>query len=367
MSRFTPVPSVGLASLTTMGVGGAAEWFGTLTSVADVQDACAWAGDRGVPLTVMAGGSNLIVSDRGVHGLVVRVAIPGVQLARGGGGDGGVLRAVAGAGVSWDALVAEVVAAGGWGAECLSGIPGSVGATPVQNVGAYGQEVSQVIEAVDAVDRLTGEAVDIPVGACAFAYRTSRFRSADRDRYIIVGVRFGFGREAGAYTYPDLTRALAARHVQRPEPADVREAVLGIRREKGMVVDPTNPDTRSAGSFFLNPVIDRGLAERLPELAGGETLPMFPAEPGRVKVPAAWLIERAGGHRGMVAGRAGLSTRHTLAIINRGGATSDEIVDLAVSLKRLVVERFGVWLTPEPMFAGFGDDARMTFLQKVEG
>ena len=363
MSSFAPVPSVGLASLTTMGVGGAAEWFGTLTSVAHVQEACAWAGDRGVPLTVMAGGSNLIVSDRGVPGLVVRVEIPGVQLAW----DGGALRAAAGAGVSWDALVAEVVAAGGWGAECLSGIPGSVGATPVQNVGAYGQEVSQVIEAVDAVDRLTGEAVHLPVGACAFAYRTSRFRSTDRDRYIIVGVRFGFGREAGAYTYPDLTRALAARHVQRPEPADVREAVLGIRRAKGMVVDPTDPDTRSAGSFFLNPVIDRRLAERLPELAGGEIPPMFPAESGRVKVPAAWLIERAGGHRGMVAGRAGLSTRHTLAIINRGGATSDEIVDLAVSLKCRVVDLFGVWLTPEPMFAGFGDDARMTFLQKVEG
>ena len=366
MSSFTPVPAVGLAPLTTLGVGGAAQWFGTLTSVAHVQEACAWAGDRGVPLTVMSGGSNLVVSDRGVPGLVVRVAIPGVQLDR-GGGDGGALRAVAGAGVPWDALVAEVVAAGGWGAECLSGIPGSVGATPVQNVGAYGQDVSQVIEAVDVVDRRTGEALTFPVGACAFAYRTSRFRSVDRDRYIIVGVRFGFGLEPVAYTYPDLTRALAARHVRRPVPGDVREAILGIRRVKGMVVDPTDPDTRSAGSFFLNPVIGRGLAERLPERAGGEIPPMFPAEPGRVKVPAAWLIERAGGHRGMVAGRAGLSTRHTLAIINRGGATSDEIVDLAVSLKRLVVERFGVWLTPEPMFAGFGDDARMTFLQKVEG
>ena len=363
MSSFTPVPSVGLASLTTMGVGGAAEWFGTLTSVAHVQDACAWAADRGVPLTVMAGGSNLVVSDRGVPGLVVRVAIPGVQLAW----DGGGLRVAAGAGVSWDALVAGVVAVGGWGAECLSGIPGSVGATPVQNVGAYGQDVSQVIEAVDAVDRRTGETVTFPAGACAFAYRTSRFRSADRDRYIIVGVRFGFGREAGAYTYPELTRALAARRVQRPVPMDVREAVLGIRRVKGMVVDPADPDTCSAGSFFLNPVIDRGLAERLPALAGGETPPMFPAQSDRVKVPAAWLIERAGGHRGMVAGRAGLSTRHTLAIINRGGATSDEIVDLAVSLKRRVVERFGVFLTPEPVFAGFGDDARMVFLQKVEG
>ncbi|MEQ1896576.1 MAG: UDP-N-acetylmuramate dehydrogenase [Vicinamibacterales bacterium] len=363
MSSFTPVPAVGLASLTTLGVGGAAQWFGTLTSVAHVQEACAWAGDRRVPLTVMAGGSNLVVSDRGVQGLVVRVAIPGVQLAW----DGRVLRAGAGAGVCWDALVAEVVAAGGWGAECLSGIPGSVGATPVQNVGAYGQEVSQVIEAVEAVDRGTGEAVTFPLGECVFAYRASRFRSADRDRYIIVGVRFGFGREAGAYTYPDLTRELAARHVQRPVPGDVREAVLGIRRAKSMVVDPTDPNTRSAGSFFLNPVIDRAVAERLPELAGGEIPPMFPAESGRVKVPAAWLIERAGGHRGMVAGRAGISTRHTLAIINRGGATSDEIVDLAVNLKRRVVDRFGVSLTPEPMFAGFGDDARMTFLQKVEG
>ena len=366
MSSFTPVPAVGLASLTTLGVGGAAQWFGTLTSVAHVQEACAWAGDRGVPLTVMSGGSNLVVSDRGVPGLVVRVAIPGVQLAR-DGGDGGVLRAMAGAGVSWDALVAEVVAAGGWGAECLSGIPGSVGATPVQNVGAYGQEVSQVIEAVEAVDRRTGALVRWPVGECAFGYRTSRFRSVDRDRYIITGVRLLFGSDAGVYSYPDLTRALAARPAGRPAPLDVREAVLGIRRAKGMVVDRTDPDTRSAGSFFLNPVIGRGLAERLPERTGGEIPPMFPAEPGRVKVPAAWLIERAGGHRGMVAGRAGLSTRHTLAIINRGGATSDEIVDLAVSLKRLVVERFDVWLTPEPMFAGFGDDARMTFLQKVEG
>ena len=364
MSSFTPVPSVGLAAMTTMGVGGAAEWFAELTTVQHVQDACAWAGDRGLPLTVMAGGSNLVVSDRGVPGLVVRVAIPGVQLARGGGG--GALRASAGAGVCWDALVAEVVAAGGWGTECLSGIPGSVGATPVQNVGAYGQEVSQVIEAVEAVDRRTGAVVQYPVGECAFGYRTSRFRFVDRDRYIIVGVRFAFGRQATPYTYPDLTRALEARHVQRPAPVDVREAVLGIRRAKGMVVDPADSDTRSAGSFFLNPVMDRGVAERLPEQAGGEAPPLFPAEAGRVKVPAAWLIERAGGHRGMVAGRAGLSTRHTLAIINCGGATSDEIVDLAVSLKRRVVHRFGVWLTPEPVFAGFGDDERMGFLQRVE-
>ncbi|MDO8793518.1 MAG: UDP-N-acetylmuramate dehydrogenase [Vicinamibacterales bacterium] len=362
MSSFAPLPSVGLAAMTTMGVGGAAEWFAELPTVQHVQDACRWAADRGLPLTVMAGGSNLVVSDRGVPGLVVRVAIPGVDLTR----DGGALRASAGAGVRWDALVAEVAAAGGWGTECLSGIPGSVGATPVQNVGAYGQEVSQSVEAVEAIDRRTAAVVEWPVRECAFGYRTSRFRSVDRDRYIIVGVRFAFGREAGAYAYPDLTRALAVGHVQRPTPVDVREAVLGIRRAKGMVVDPADPDTRSAGSFFLNPVMDRGVAERLPEQSAGEAPPVFAADAGRVKVPAAWLIERAGGHRGMVAGRAGLSTRHTLAIINRGGATSDEIVDLAVSLKRRVVERFGVWLTPEPVFAGFGDDERMAFLQRVE-
>ncbi len=362
MASFAPLPSVGLAAMTTMGVGGAAEWFAELTTVPHVQEACAWAGDRGLALTVMAGGSNLVVSDRGVPGLVVRVAIPGVDLAR----DGGALRVSAGAGVPWDGLVAEVAAAGGWGSECLSGIPGSVGATPVQNVGAYGQEVSQVIEAVEAVDRRTGALVQYPVGECAFGYRTSRFRSVDRDRHIIVGVRFVFGRDARPYTYPDVTRALEARHVPRPAPVDVREAVLGIRRGKGMVVDAADSDTRSAGSFFLNPVMDRGVAERLPGQTGGEAPRLYFAEAGRVKVPAAWLIERAGGHRGMVAGRAGLSTRHTLAIINRGGATSDEIVDLAVSLKRRVVDRFGVWLTPEPVFAGFGDDERMAFLQRVE-
>lgn len=346
-----------LAPLSTLQVGGAAEWFVDLHDEAQIAPACRWAADRGVPLTVLGGGSNVVIGDRGVRGLVARVAIRGVDAAW--AGDTWRLRA--GAGESWDALVERAVRQQAWGVECLSGIPGTVGGTPVQNVGAYGQDVSQTIEAVDVVERATGAAASIPAAACGFAYRDSRFRAADRNRYIIAAVRFGLARVQARPLTADVARELGDRHGLTP--ADVREAVLALRRSKGMVVEPANPDARSVGSFFVNPVVTAGQADGLAARAGGEPPPRFPAGDGRVKVPAAWLIERAGWPRGSGSGAVGLSTRHALAIVNRGGALAEDVVAFACGIKQAVVDRFGVALAAEPIFLGFEDDARVAFLK----
>lgn len=348
-----PLANVPLARLTTLRVGGPAEWYLRATSVEQVKAAHAWASRRRVPAFVLGGGSNVVIADRGVRGLVLHVAIAGARLRA--CGEEAVVEA--GAGEVWDRVVERVVDAGYAGLETLSGIPGLVGGTPIQNVGAYGQEVAGAIETVTAFDTHAGAIVHIAGRECGFTYRHSRFKGSDAGRFVVCGVTFRVRRGAPTLTYPDLVAWVERSGATAPTVSDVRRAVIEIRRRKGMVLDPADPDTRSVGSFFMNPIVSRATQAAL-------GAPGFAMPHGAVKIPAAWLIERAGFGKGFEAGAAGLSSKHPLAIVNRGGASSADIVDLACRVKRAVLDRFGIPLRPEPIFAGFGDDARIRFLQR---
>ena len=345
---------VPLAPLTTLGIGGAARWFGRAASAAEVIAADEWAAARGAAMFVLGGGSNLVIADRGFDGLVLQVRVNGVQAHD--GGDNTIV--VAGAGESWDDLVAFAVGRNLAGIECLSGIPGTVGGTPVQNVGAYGQEVSSVIEWVDAVDRLQQNTVRLSRADCRFAYRTSRFKEHDAGRFIICEVAFRL-RPGGppTVTYPDIVDFLSRRGVDSPNLRDVRNAVLNVRTRKGMVIDAADPDTRSIGSFFTNAVVSRATLDRIPHA------PHYVMQNDMVKIPAAWLIEQSGFARGHVDGRVGLSTKHPLALINRGDATARDVVRFACRIKRAVADRFGIILRPEPVFVGFAGDPDVEYLR----
>jgi UDP-N-acetylmuramate dehydrogenase len=342
---------VSLAPFTTLGVGGPARWFARAASVEEVVAASRW---RDAPLFVLGGGSNLVVSDEGFDGVVVLIAIQGI-VATAAGGDTLVS---AGAGEPWDGLVSFAVKHGLAGIECLSGIPGTVGGTPIQNVGAYGQEVASVIEWVDAVDRESGTTVRLSGTDCGFGYRISRFKRDDAGRFMVCNVTFRLrGGAPATVTYPDLVAHFAAQESASPDVRAVREAVLAIRRRKGMVIDGGDPDTRSVGSFFMNPVVDRSVFEQITAAPG------YQMENDTMKIPAAWLIEHSGFERGYVDGAVGLSTKHPLAIINRGGATARDVIRLACHIKRSVLNRFGIRLHPEPIFVGFIDDADVEFLR----
>jgi UDP-N-acetylmuramate dehydrogenase len=328
-----------LAGLTTLRLGGPAREL----VVAETEEALLAAVRAAAPpLLVLAGGSNVVVADAGFPGTVVLVATRGVDGAR------------VAAGEPWDPFVARCVAQGRAGVEALSGIPGSVGATPIQNVGAYGQEVGDVVTLVRAYDRTEDRVVALDREACGFGYRTSRFKR-EPGRYVVLSVDFG-GLEESAWSrpvaYAELARALGVEVGARVPLADVREAVLGLRRRKGMVVADDDPDSVSAGSFFTNPVLSEEEFARLAERAG-DGLPRYPAGDGRVKTSAAWLIERAGftkGHGDPV--RVAISSKHTLALTNRGAGTTTDLVALAREIAHGVEERFGVRLEPEPLFVG---------------
>jgi UDP-N-acetylmuramate dehydrogenase len=343
--------NIALAPLTTLGIGGPARWFVEATSEAEIAEACAWARERSVPLFVLGGGSNLLVADAGFDGLVVQVALEGIQL------DGELLRAAAGA--TWDDCVEQATKAGLAGVECLAGIPGTVGGTPVQNVGAYGQEVASAIERVRAFDRETQRFVEFSNAECGFAYRKSRFNTVDRGRYVVTRVDYRLRRGgAPALTYADL-RAHFADWKNTPSLSEVAEAVRGIRKNKGMLLVEGDPACRSAGSFFKNPSVTPEVAGRVKKIAAdsGSTLRVFPAEGGLTKIPAAWLIEQAGFSKGYTMGAAGISSRHTLALVNlgdgRGGATAAEILALAERIQAAVEARFGIRLEMEPERVGF--------------
>ena len=342
-----PETDVPLAPLSTLGVGGAARWFARATSVSDVIAAHGWAAARGAALFVLGGGSNLVIADEGFDGLVLQVALGGVRAAV----EGEDTIVTAGAGELWDPLVDFTVSRELAGIECLSGIPGTVGGTPIQNVGAYGQEVASSIELVTAFDRREQRTVMLSASECGFAYRMSRFKQHDTGRFVVCEVAFRLRPGAGTATYPDLVEYLSRDGVASSGVRDVREAVLAVRRRKGMVIDTTDPDTRSVGSFFMNPVVDRATFERI-----GTSTPHFAMETGEVKIPAAWLIERSGFGRGHIDGAVGLSTKHPLAIINRAGATARNVVRFARRIKTSVRDRFGINLRPEPVFVGFNAD-----------
>ncbi|MDX6649483.1 MAG: UDP-N-acetylmuramate dehydrogenase [Solirubrobacteraceae bacterium] len=341
MHEETDVP---LAPLTTLRLGGPARRMVTAGIEEELVEA---ASDPGA--LILAGGSNVVIADAGFPGTVVRVATRGVEVSE----RDGVVRLDAAAGEDWDALSARAVAEGLAGFECLGGIPGTVGATPIQNVGAYGQEVAETIVSVRAFDRAAGEVVDLAPADCAFAYRSSRFKHADRGRFTILRVVYELprSRESAPIRYGELARTLGLQAGERAPLAEVREAVLGLRRAKGMVLDPDDPDSVSAGSFFTNPVLDAAAFAGLRERAGAEP-PAWPQDGAAVKTSAAWLIEHAGFQRGHGDGPIGLSRKHTLAIVNRGGGTATQLAAFARELRDGVWERFGVVLEPEPVLVG---------------
>jgi UDP-N-acetylmuramate dehydrogenase len=355
-----PAMGVPMAPMTSLGVGGPARWFARATTIEDVAAARQWCGDAGVPLCVLGGGTNMVVADEGVDALVLHVAIRGVDFRQ--HGESTSLRL--GAGEPWDDAVSAAVSRGLAGLESLSGIPGSVGGTPVQNVGAYGQDVSQTIAEVTALDRESGEVVTLGGSECGFGYRTSRFKGEDHGRFIVCAVLFELSARPPTVEYPDVIGHMVREGVSEPSLIDVRNAVLAIRQGKGMVIDAADPDTRSVGSFFMNPVVDPARHADLDSIVAG-TVPGFVLSDGRVKIPAAWLIEQSGFARGYQAGAVGLSAKHPLAIVNRGAAASREIVALAGAIKRRVIDRFGIWLHAEPAFVGFVDDPDVAFLKEA--
>ena len=286
---WAPDELVPLQPFSTIGVGGAARWFARAGTLADVQSIHRWCTEHDTSLFVLGGGSNVIISDDGFDGLVMQMSVNGVTVA----GEADSPRVTAGAGESWDRLVAFVVEHRWSGIECLSGIPGTVGGTPIQNVGAYGQEVASVITAVTAFDRSRSTFAELTREECGFSYRMSRFKSDDADHFVVCGVTMQLAATTEPPRYPDLIAELGRRGVTSPEPAAIRDAVLAIRRRKGMVLDAADPDTRSVGSFFMNPVVTHDDRERIAALAGA-SVPGFATADERVKIPAAWLIEHAG-------------------------------------------------------------------------
>ena len=342
-----------LAPLTTLRVGGPAARLLTATTEDELVDAVRGADERGEAVLVLAGGSNVVIADAGFPGTVVRVATRGTATAPAGAG----VTVTVQAGEPWDEIVASSVEQGLSGLEALSGIPGLTGATPMQNVGAYGQEISQTVREVRAFDRARDETVTLSAADLRFGYRTSALRG--RESHVVLSVTLQLARDTDSapVRYAELARALDVRLGARAPLARVREAVLELRRGKGMVLDPDDPDSVSAGSFFTNPILDGTAYDDLRRratrrLGPDRTPPRFDEPDGRVKTSAAWLIEQAGFHRGYGDGRVGLSGKHTLAIVNRGGATAAEVIDLARAIAGGVHDAFGVRLTPEPVLVG---------------
>lgn len=331
-----------LADHTTLRVGGPAAEFVTVTDEADLVGQVRSADAAGIPVLVLGGGSNLLVSDTGFDGRVVAVRTDSVAVDV-GTRSGAVVRVSAGH--AWDQLVDQAVARGWVGVEALAGIPGSVGATPIQNVGAYGQEVAQTVARVRCWDRREDSAKTFAAADCGFGYRTSRFKS-EPGRYVVLEVTFEFrlGDLSAPVVYAELARALRVELGHRAPVADVRRAVLALRARKGMVLDPEDHDTWSVGSFFTNPVVD---PTRLPPGA-----PTWPQPRGRVKTSAAWLIEQSGFAPGFGNENAAVSGKHTLALTNRGAATASDLVALARTIRDGVMTRFGIELVTEPVLVG---------------
>jgi len=347
--------NVPLAPMTTLGVGGPARFFAEAGSAAEVRQAVHQAAERGLPLFVLGGGSNLVVSDAGWPGLVLRIRVTGMEERD----EGEKISFEVGAGEEWDSFVARAVARNCAGIECLSGIPGSVGGTPVQNVGAYGQEVSETIESVQALDLKDGQLRELCNTACGFAYRTSLFNTSERGRYIILRVSYALTRGGQPrIEYADLKKYFDGRS-RLPSLAEVRDAVRHIRAGKAMLIVPGDEDCRSAGSFFKNPVLT---AQQHQQLCGraeamGLHVPSYPALRAQHKVSAAWLVEHSGLAKGYTRGHVGISRKHALAIVNRGGATAAEVIALKNEIQQRVADTFNIQLLPEPVFIGFDQPA----------
>jgi UDP-N-acetylmuramate dehydrogenase len=348
---------VPLAPMTTLAVGGEARFFVDADEEETALEALEWASKNGVAPTILGGGSNVLISDRGVDGLVVRIRIRGTRetARRDEANDAAKVVLEVGAGEELDALIDRSVLAGLAGIECLSGIPGYMGATPIQNVGAYGQEIAETVVSVRAMHRTTRETRAFDNAACRFSYRSSVFKEGLRDQYVVLTVTLALSPGGvPAVRYPELSRELASRGGDVRSLVDVRRTVLTIRRSKSMVIDASDPNRRSAGSFFVNPVVTPDRAREIEQALKDRAakMPSFPAGEN-VKLSAAWLIENAGFRKGTSEGSVGLSTRHALAIVNRGGATAVEILAFAARVRDAVRAQFGVALAPEPVLLGF--------------
>ncbi len=355
-SALTIYENVPLAPYTTIGVGGPARFFVRAGTEDHVLDAINYARSEKCPVFILGGGSNIVVSDTGFSGLVIKIEIPGIRPLDGKN----CARFSVGAGVEWDAFVQHCVDQNLAGIECLSGIPGTVGGTPVQNVGAYGEEAGEVIIGVRAIERNSNAIMHLNPDDCGFGYRSSIFNTTQKDRYVILRVDFELRPDGDPCTdYEDLQRYMDP-HGRNATLAEVREAVLKIRKTKAMVLESGNPDSKSVGSFFMNPVMNPAEAAAAEERArergfigSSESIPRLEMPEGKEKLPAAWLVEHVGFHKGYEHGRAGISSKHSLAIINRGGASAQEILDLMQRIQADVQKSFGVDLKPEPIFVGF--------------
>ena len=341
--------NVPLAPYTTFRIGGPARFFADITSEAALLEAIAYARTHSLPIFVLGGGSNLLVSDSGFDGLVLHIAIAHPFQAQ---PNGSHIDYTITAGCDWNAFVLYIAKQGITGIECLAGIPGSVGGTPVQNVGAYGQEVAKTITSVRALDLETTTFVDLTPDQCGFSYRRSIFNTTHRNRYIVTAVSFRLDPAAKPnLTYPDLTRYFAG---QTPTPIDIYHAVRTIRHGKGMLLVDGEADCRSAGSFFKNPIVPTATLNAIAATLNipAETIPNWPATEGQTKIPAAWLLEKAGFPKGFQQGNAGISSRHTLALINRGNATAADIEALRDTIRAEVAKRFAIQLEQEPVQVG---------------
>jgi UDP-N-acetylmuramate dehydrogenase len=349
--------NVRLAPYTTLRIGGIARYFADIDREDQLSEALNFAQARALPVFVLGGGSNVLISDLGFPGLVIHLVNKGVTFHK---PKKGAVLVTAVAGEDWDSLVQQCVARDLAGLECLSGIPGRVGGTPIQNVGAYGQEVSNTIVSVSAFDRQENQVVAIANEECQFSYRASRFNTTERDRYIVLAVTYKL-KLHGEPTlhYADLQKYFAQQK-QPPTLPEVRAAVRTIRASKGMLLVSHDPNCQSAGSFFKNPVVTaekyaavEAAAKQQGVLTEAEHVPQFALADGQVKIPAAWLIEKAGFPKGYERGRVGISSKHTLALINRSNATATELLTLVERIQQQVQERFGIVLAPEPVMIGF--------------
>jgi UDP-N-acetylmuramate dehydrogenase len=347
----TPARDVPLSTLTSLKLGGRARYLLKAVTRSDVSEGLAWAKELGERAAILGGGSNLVVPDAGFPGLVVRMATRGIALHD----DGTHTVLQAEAGEPWQKVVDAALANNLAGLECLTGIPGSVGATPIQNVGAYGQEVSDTLLDVDVIDRKNGRELTLESHACAFGYRDSCFKH-DANRYVVLGVRFRL-EKYGAPTlrYAELTRALAA--IVSPTLKDVAECVRGLRAAKSMLLDPKDPNSRNVGSFFKNPIVTEAEAARVRAQCLAEGLvreerqvPCFAAPNERVKLAAGFLIEASGITRGMRRGPVGVSTAHALCLVHHGGGNTSDLLALANEVIAAVEARFGLRLEVEPVF-----------------
>ena len=364
-SQAVPPPAlrfqefIPLAPYTTLRIGGPARFFCKVTTEAELLDAVTFARSKNLPLFVLGGGSNLLVSDAGFPGLVIHAAIDAAFHLDGGYKDSRPtttpLTYRVPAGIDWDAFVLRTAEAAISGIECLAGVPGLVGGSPIQNIGAYGQEVSTSISLVHALDLDTLNFVTLPAEQCHFAYRRSIFNTTHKNRYVVTAVTFSFDLDATPdLAYADLQRHFAGRDAA-PKPIDIYRAVREIRHSKGMLIVEGEPDCRSAGSFFKNPVVAQSVLNSIASTLAVpvEKIPHWPAGDANVKLPAAWLLEQAGFHKGFAIGRAAISSRHTLALVNLGEATAAELIALRDTVMTAVEDKFDLQLEQEPVMLGF--------------